>query len=205
MKKRHIKKVIGFCIIVVCAYFFVVIYKKSKRKNEDSEENALGKVFIEEKQEYVEIGGQEILLIYTPFFPPYNEKGKTNFKNFTDNKKGVYFIRKQDTNEILYIGHSKSDLYKTAYRHFQSWEDKKQYRVTYPKRKYEIAFAVTNPNLDDNKIVEIEKYFILLLNPKDNAMKYESYTNEFDFDGNATPPDESILQLWKDNQEEAPF
>ena len=69
------------------------------------------------------------------FKPPY-QKGekKTTFPNLRG-KSGVYIV-KNKAGQIVYVGHSASDLYKTMYRHFQSWHDPKQIRVTYPKKGY---------------------------------------------------------------------
>jgi hypothetical protein len=56
----------------------------------------------------------------TRYKEPYNKYGKTNF-GFTENKSGVYLIKSKRTNKIVYVGYSASNLYKTMYRHFQSW------------------------------------------------------------------------------------
>lgn len=66
----------------------------------------------------------------TPYKPPYDALGNTNFPD--REKSGVYLIK--EGKDIVYIGASGVDVYKTIYRHFQSWKDDKQKRVTYEEK-----------------------------------------------------------------------
>ena len=78
------------------------------------------------------------------FKPPYNKEGlKTMFPKLRG-KSGVYIIKSIRTGKIVYIGHSQSDLYKTMYRHFQSWNDESQIRTTYPKKGYTVRIVLTS-------------------------------------------------------------
>lgn len=106
----------------------------------------------------------------TKFEPVYKEVGKTNLTKFIG-KSGVYLIKKESEREILYIGYSASDLYKTITRHFQSWNDRRQIRTTYPQKGYVIRVVLTTAN----KAAILERALILKHNPKDNPQKYELY------------------------------
>ena len=58
--------------------------------------------------------------------PPYDHRQKPTFK--LQNVPGIYIIFK--AGKIIYVGYSRSNLYKTMYRHFQAWNDKTgQYRT----------------------------------------------------------------------------
>jgi excinuclease UvrABC nuclease subunit len=63
----------------------------------------------------------------------YNPNGSTNVSSVIG-KTGVYIIYSSE-GKIQYIGHSRSDLYKTLTRHFQVWNDgiNKQYRAKFSK------------------------------------------------------------------------
>ena len=63
----------------------------------------------------------------------YNKDGSTNISNAIG-KTGVYIIY-NDENKVQYVGHSRSDLYKTLTRHFQKWNDgiNRQYRAKFRK------------------------------------------------------------------------
>ena len=121
---------------------------------------------------------------------PYN--GKATTKKFAFKKSGVYLIRDAFTKIITYIGMSKSCAYKAMYRHFEQWNDYKQYRVTYTnKTDFEVRLILVEPQ----KAIYLERRLIKYFNPRDNTERYEE-TNE-------TLPEiepEFIPQL-----EEAPF
>lgn len=83
---------------------------------------------------------------------------------------GVYLIREKITKEIVYVGMSKSCLYKAMYRHFQSWNDNRQHRVTYNNRPgYEVRLIC----IDKSKTVYYERRLIRYINPRDNTELYE--------------------------------
>lgn len=106
----------------------------------------------------------------TSFLSAYDEEGKPNLKLLTTTKKqsGVYFI-KDDNNKIVYVGYSKTQLYKTIYRHFQSWKDPKQYRATFP-RTYKVRIIFTTPA----RAELIEKYLISQFLPQHNEIIYKN-------------------------------
>jgi len=88
-----------------------------------------------------------------------------------DSPDGVYLIRRIKTGRIHYVGHSKSSIYKTLYRHFQDWSESDQYRATYPKKGYEIALIPTRKD----RVKKLEKFLTVKIRPKDAEVKYQSY------------------------------
>lgn len=107
----------------------------------------------------------------TKFFKPYKKAHSTNLK-FTEGKAGVYLIKRQGESKILYVGMSQSNLYKTITRHFQSWDDPSQVRVTYSQRSnVVIRVIITTPKQADR----LERYLILKYKPVDNPNKIASY------------------------------
>ena len=104
---------------------------------------------------------------------PYNDKGKPTFKK--RNVKGVYIIRNK--NQILYVGYSGTDLYKTMYRHFQKWNDKDQVRVEYKNIKnLKVDIILTSTKIEASRL---EKALIIKYKPRDNP---EQYWLNFDTD-----------------------
>lgn len=131
---------------------------------------------------------------------PYNEKGKPTFKK--RNVKGVYIIRHKK--EILYIGYSGTDLYKTMYRHFQKWDDWSQVRVEYKNtNNLKIDIILTSTKLEASRL---EKALIIKYKPKDNP---NQYWLDFDIDDKEEIIyKEYIYKKWntkkvKDNKAEA--
>lgn len=119
--------------------------------------------------------------------PVYSKKkmknGKTTERSniyFANKKPGVYLIFKKGQSKPIYIGHSKSDLYKVVTRHFQAWEfkDPRQVRVTYLHNRtdYLVRLIFTPPK----KAEKLERVLILKYKPIDNPQKYESYKLDFD-------------------------
>jgi len=90
---------------------------------------------------------------------------------FTAKQPGTYLIYKNK--KLVYVGYSSYNVYKTLYRHFQSWNDPQQIRITYSK---------TDPNIKVRVIYttairarKLEKALIIKYKPKHNPDKYESY------------------------------
>ena len=87
-------------------------------------------------------------------------------------KKGIYFIISKRSGNVRYIGYSGSNVYKTALRHFQAWNDKTQTRVTYNPQNYKIQFFVFPNTTTRETINRYELILIRSIKPKDNPMKY---------------------------------
>lgn len=134
-------------------------------------------------------------MIKSRFIPVYrleNGRRRSNISNARQ-RPGVYIIK--ELGRIVYIGHSASDVYKTAMRHFQSWDDPTQDRITYVNKQLEnftIRIIFTTPK----QAPALEKKLILRHNPRDNELKYGTYTiNSYD---------REVLEIY-DNTEIAPF
>lgn len=102
------------------------------------------------------------------FKEPYNGE-KTNFR-FTNGKAGVYLVQNA-AGKIVYVGMSASNLYKAMYRHFQSWKDRTQVRITYPKQGYKVRVILTT----SKQAYRLERALIMKIKPKDNPDKLERF------------------------------
>lgn len=96
------------------------------------------------------------------WFAPY--KGNKTAFRYAYKKSGVYLIKKN--NRVVYVGFSRSNLYKTMARHFQRWRHPYQDVVTYsandPGIKVRILFC------SPSQALRLEKYLIQKLKPADN-------------------------------------
>lgn len=109
----------------------------------------------------------------TKFFKPYFEekgKDKCTLKNSFEKKIGVYLIKNKE-GEIVYVGSSSSNIYKTLYRHFQEWKDKTQYRATYGKYTHTVRIITCTKQ----QVEKLEKYLIGKMKPVDCMIKYKKY------------------------------
>jgi Uri superfamily endonuclease len=87
---------------------------------------------------------------------------------------GVYEIWKNGV--LRYVGVSTNDLYKTMYRHFQSWKVTSQTRVTYTNLagiKVRVVYCNTK-----EQALNLEKALIIKKKPTDNPQKYRQYTTD---------------------------
>jgi len=97
----------------------------------------------------------------------YQKKGKTNIADL-QGKIGVYIVYKNG--KPVYVGSSGYDLYKIITRHFQSWYDPRQIRITYPQSPEFKIRAI--PTRTHAQALRIEKYLIRKLKPRDNPIQY---------------------------------
>jgi excinuclease UvrABC nuclease subunit len=111
----------------------------------------------------------------------YKQKLQRPYKKGTNkctfdirNYPGVYMIY-SDSKELLYVGYSGSDVYKALYRHFQSWNDKRQIRVTFNPDKVKVKLTYTNTGKEAS---DLETALIIKYQPKKNPQKYIDYTTE---------------------------
>lgn len=89
---------------------------------------------------------------------------------------GVYAIRDKSSKKVLYVGSSKSRLYDTITRHFQSWRRSKRFwkdytgphdpGMTYDRSRCEVAVIVT----DCGDHLDEEARQIQRLHPRDNLV-----------------------------------
>ena len=115
----------------------------------------------------------EIKNIYRQMYrmKPYNDKGEYNCK---DTGPGVYMIHKKTVTSFphvtVYVGQSGSNLQKTLYRHFQTWNDDRPQgrvdRIVYSKDNILISWM---PVSSQEEALKIERLLIDALNPIDNT------------------------------------
>ena len=108
-------------------------------------------------------------MIKTSFRSAYKKDGGTGYPD-TRKKSGVYLIANKK-NEIVYVGYSETQLYKTMYRHFESWNDKTQTRAVFPRKGYKIRVVLCTPK----QAIKLEKALILKHKPKGNPDKLTDY------------------------------
>lgn len=101
---------------------------------------------------------------------PYNDKNKPAIKDSWE-RSGVYIIKSKG--QIVYVGQSGYNLYKTMYRHFQSW-DSKQSRATYKakgsgRKNIKVRVIYCTPKQADRlETILCKKY-----DPRDMQYKYK--------------------------------
>ena len=103
--------------------------------------------------------------------PKGDKPGKTNLSH-AQGKSGVYLIK--ENGKIVYVGQSQTNLYRTAIRHFQEWNDKKSPdRVTYKnglkRNRYTIRTVFTSPT----RASKLEEALIRKHKPRDNFDKLQ--------------------------------
>lgn len=78
----------------------------------------------------------------------------------------------------MYVGYSGTDLYKTLYRHFQEWNDRKAERVTYFKRMSQRSYTVRIVYCTPLQAYKLESGLIKMYEPRDNlnSMDWNSIT-----------------------------
>jgi excinuclease UvrABC nuclease subunit len=109
----------------------------------------------------------------TKLFKPYTKEGRCTLQPKQGARAGVYFIFKD--NKPVYFVHSQSNLYKTMYRHFQSWPDDTQRRVTYKNLSGITCRVIFCPA---SKSTLLEEACILKYKPRDNEQKIQFYTDK---------------------------
>ena len=111
----------------------------------------------------------------TKTFKPYTKEGRCTLQPKEGTRAGVYIIGKKINGkpQIVYVGYSATNLYKTMYRHFQNWNDTSQQRVTY-KQLSDVFIRVVF--CGGQKAALLEEALILKYKPRDNNLKLELYT-----------------------------
>ena len=106
------------------------------------------------------------------FLPPYQKNGKTSFPE-ANNRSGVYLIK--ENGKLVYVGSSGYNLYKTLYRHFQTWNHKYQKVVSYKDYVKHNKYTVRLIFCTVKQAEALEKALIIKHQPRDNEQKYEAY------------------------------
>ena len=131
--------------------------------------------------------------------PVYTKDGKSNIA-FSRGKAGVYMIY-APFGQLRYIGFSGSQLEKTILRHFQSWEDNKQVRVSYANKDlYSVRIVLTTPT----RAAALERALIVKYKPVDNPNKLALYLSAKE-DIMMLDEFESAFVKTNTEMEEAPF
>jgi hypothetical protein len=133
-------------------------------------------------QKNVTLGALGAKLLKSKFYAPYKTNAKgTLVSNLplkaSGEQSGVYQIKEVATGNIVYVGFSANNLYRTILRHFQQWTDKsraEKTRFTYAKTGYTVRVLLCNPE----RAAQLEKALIQKYNPRDNATKYNNYLTD---------------------------
>lgn len=142
------------------------------------------------------------------FIPIYKElpkngkNGKINI-GFAKNQSGVYLIK--ENGKIVYVGHSKSNLYMTIMRHFYYWEDetyegRKYTRFSYwdkiKTKRYTVRIVFTSPS----RAEKLEAGLVKKHRPRDNQDKLK-----YILDLEKEEVEKVVQQYEEAEYEEAPF
>lgn len=103
---------------------------------------------------------------HTPWIKPYHQ-GKPAFSTPSP-QPGLYVIRTA-RGKVTYVGYSQSNVKKTAYRHFQHWQERGHQHATYEKDTHRIRFILGIPA---NRLHAYEQALIRRLQPVDNGIRY---------------------------------
>ena len=126
----------------------------------------------------------------------YKDSGKTCCP-YLRGKSGCYIIK--ENGKIVYIGYSKTILYKTIFRHFQQWADPRAPRVTYVNKMRRNAYTLRVILCTKGLAPRLEKMLIIRHQPRDNKEKYKSFQ--------AGPPEKRAISVYDQIGviEKAPF
>jgi excinuclease UvrABC nuclease subunit len=88
--------------------------------------------------------------------------GKPTYRKNKKKTPGIYLIK--EDGRIKYVGYSLTDVHKTAYRHFQRWNDPAQYRATFDK--YALLYILPTSK---SRAAKLEKLLIEKYQPEKNT------------------------------------
>lgn len=145
--------------------------------------------------------GTSARFMRTEWFRPYKNGIKTSLFDHipAKSKAGVYVVR-SDSGRILYVGHSKTQIYATLYRHYQRWNDPAQRRFTFSRYATEVCVYLPAGGVET--VFTLEQYLIGKLTPKYGADKLVLQPGEIDFSANPQTKEEGPAP---EPEEEAPF
>ena len=85
-------------------------------------------------------------------------------------KSGIYYIK--ENGKLIYIGYSKTNLYKTILRHFQEWNDAYQSgRISYKDKLNTHQYTVKIEFMPPKQAELVECQLIVRHKPRDNKRK----------------------------------
>jgi len=105
--------------------------------------------------------------------PPYYYNNGVKHTTFNiRNVPGVYMIYKDS--ELVYVGYSGNNLYRTMYRHFQDWSKSKQYRAIYSENVL-VRVVYTKTAAQANNL---ETALIIKYDPPGNKNTYPGFETD---------------------------
>jgi len=142
----------------------------------------------------------KIIFHKTKWIFPYKFMARTrkvNIPGLNQKSKGVYLIKDSETGNLMYIGKSGSNLYKTLLHHFQRWNDRSQQRFVYEAQYSKVRVIYTNTQRQADVLEEllIKKY-----KPADNVKKLQYFLDLL----NDNYID-NIKDAYKNSEDVAPF
>lgn len=108
----------------------------------------------------------------TKWADPYDDNGKANFGDMK-NKAGVYLIK--ENGNIVYVGYSKNNVYRTMYRHFETWNHAGQDVITYKTRLARNEYKVRVIKCTPEQAMRVEAMLIFKYKPRDNSFLKKEY------------------------------
>jgi len=101
----------------------------------------------------------------------YDRTGRVNFADLEIKRPGVYLIK--ENGRLVYIEHSKINMYRTMIRHFEYWSSTYGWNVTtyrdrLKRKKYTVKVILTTAA----QAARMEKALIQKHRPRDNKEKY---------------------------------
>lgn len=109
------------------------------------------------------------------FTEPYIKPGRTTFPETRDHA-GVYIIK--EDGKVVYVGFSGYSVYKTMYRHFQTWNHRFQKVISYASRMKRHRYTVRPIICSGKQAYALEKRLIKKYHPRDNEITYELMLQE---------------------------
>jgi len=109
------------------------------------------------------------------FTEPYIKPGRTTFPETRDHA-GVYIIK--EDGKVVYVGFSGYSVYKTMYRHFQTWNHRFQKVISYASRMKRHHYTVRPILCSGKQAYALEKRLIKKYHPRDNEITYELMLQE---------------------------
>ncbi|MCX6252270.1 MAG: GIY-YIG nuclease family protein [Bacteroidetes bacterium] len=100
-------------------------------------------------------------------------KGRTTFPD-TRKRSGIYIIKEND--KIVYVGSSRTNLYRTLYRHFEHWKHRTQEVVTYVNKMNRQRYTVRIVLCTAVQAIRLERALVIRHKPRDNENKFKQYT-----------------------------
>lgn len=132
-----------------------------------------------------------------PYKKNHNNNDVCNFPHLRETKQAGCYLIADNTGNIVYVGFSATQLYKTIYRHFETWNDRRTQRNTYDRETHTVRIIYTTAK----RAGALEMYLIKKLEPRDNTNLY------FDFPAGKFTTGQDVLDNTEyiKNDDHCPF